>query len=817
MQVYKFGGTSVQAPEQIRQVARILIAALEKTKLIVVVSAMSKVTDQLIRMGELAQKGDERFKAELDVLHKRHEAAAHDLLTGAKKEEYLTFLQEKISNLGDILTGIFLTRELTLRMNDKVCSFGELVNSRLIASFLQQDVPETVFLDSREIIATDSTYGAARVDFKETDAQLAAARSKNPSRLYIMGGFIASDKEDITTTLGRGGSDYSAAIMAASCNAEELQIWTDVDGVMTADPRKVRRAFTLEQITYEEAMEMSHFGAKVIHPPTIQPVLLKNIPIRIRNTFNTNYEGTVVSETRDDKQAVKGISSISDVALINVQGTGLIGVTGIAGRLFGCLAQKGVNIILITQASSEHSITFAVRPNSIQLAQKALQDEFDLELKAGLIDPPQVEEGLSVVAVIGSKMKSTTGITMRLFHALGSNGINVYAIAQGSSELNISTVISAKDESKAISALHQSFFSSDIKAINLFVAGVGLIGGTLLEQIKRQKDELIERHQLEFRLIGVSNSRKMLIDPESISLDGYKERLDAEGETADPAAFVAKMAEMNLPNSVYLDNTANTALVPFYKDILKKSVHIVTPNKVANAGKLEDYNEYRQLSKKHGVHFMYETNVGAGLPVISTLRDLLRSGDKILKIEAVLSGSLSFIFNSFESGKSFSEIVGQAQKLGYTEPDPRVDLSGMDVARKALILAREMGSEIELSDIEVENILPQSCIDATTVDDFMAALKAQDGHFEKLCADAAADGKVLRMIASVEANKAVVGLQAVDQDNPFHSLSGSDNLILFNTERYKERPMVICGPGAGAEVTAAGVFAELISIGKYIS
>ncbi|MDA7502154.1 bifunctional aspartate kinase/homoserine dehydrogenase I [Chitinophagales bacterium] len=816
-QVFKFGGTSVAGAEQIKKVAAILIEELKSCpKVVVVVSAMGGITDQLIGMGETAQNGDRSFDATIQAIKDRHIEAASELLSGPVLDQYLVFLQDRITNLGNILLGVYLTRELTPRMLDVISSFGELVSSRMIASYLNELNGQTGFIDSRKVIHTDETHGAAKVDFAKTNKSLIAV-CNDEKPLYIMGGFISSSEAGITTTLGRGGSDYTAAIVASALDVDVLQIWTDVDGVMTADPRRVKRAFTLSAITYEEAMEMSHFGAKVIHPPTIQPVLRKNIPVRIRNTFNPAAEGTYISKDRSDADIVKGISSIAKVALLNIQGSGLMGATGMAGRVFSCLAQANVNIILITQASSEYSITLAISPASIPAAKQALSTEFDLELEAGIIDEPIFEEGLSIVAIVGSKMKSTTGISSRLFHALGSNGINVYAIAQGSSELNISAVVSEKDATKAVSALHQAFFDSDTKTINLFAVGVGLIGGTLLKQIETQVQYLKEKHQLEFRLVGAANSKKMLFNKEGIPFENWKEELSKSEESTDLTSFHQKMEELNLPNSVYLDNTASDLLVPFYASTLKNSIHIVTPNKVANAGSIENYHRYRALAKKHGVHFLYETNVGAGLPVISTLRDLLRSGDSVKKIEAVLSGSLSFIFNNFVEGSSFSAIVQQARELGFTEPDPRVDLSGTDVARKALILAREMGQEIELSDIKIKGFLPAELMDAADADSFMNMLPAFDDYFEGLRKEAAAENKALRFMASVGADNVEVGVQAVTEENPFYSLRGSDNLILFSTDRYLERPMVICGPGAGADVTAAGVFAELIGIGNYIS
>ena len=587
---------------------------------------------------------------------------------------------------------------------------------------------------------------------------------------------------------------------------------------MTADPRKVKKAFSLSHMTYEEAMEMSHFGAKVIHPPTVQPALDKKIPIRIRNTFNPTFEGTLITFKDNTDYPVKGISSISDISLMTVQGSGLIGVTGIAGRLFTVLAQHRVNIILITQASSEHSITFAVKPADTQRAKKAIEEAFLYEIRSHLINEVSIENDLAIVAVIGSGMKNMKGIAGRTFRALGANGVNIRAIAQGSSELNISSVISQKDIVKSLNALHETFFLSDTKSIHLFVVGAtGLIGTTLLEQINRQQQFLAETQSLELKLVAVTNSRQMLFEEDGLDLENWNATLKKKGKKADLQVFIEKMKAMNLPNTIFVDCTASAAPIAHYADILSSSISIVTPNKIANSSSLQNYVKYQKLAKKHNVKFLYETNVGAGLPVINTLKDLLQSGDEILQIDAVLSGSLSFIFNSFVGEKRFSNIVKQAQEKGFTEPDPRDDLSGRDVARKVLILSREIGKNIEIDDIEIENILPQACLDAKSVTDFFEALATNDKHFAEMRDKAAGEGKVLRFLASITPKKASVSLQAVGSNNPFYSLSGSDNMIVFKTARYLERPLVVKGPGAGAAVTAAGVFAEIISISNYLN
>ncbi len=816
MKVLKFGGSSVATSERIKQVCKIINGFVEnKEQLLVVVSAFGGVTDQLINMAKAAENGDRKYEEQLLDLYNRHFKTAQELLGGESLEIVAKFLEQKVNNLSSLMQGVYLLQELSPRMLDRVASFGELLSSYIIYHYVNNTLGSTKFIDSREVIKTDSQFGAAKVHFAQTNKLLNEAYDANIN-IHIMGGFIASDQNNITTTLGRGGSDYTAAIVSAGLGASELEIWTDVDGVMTADPRKVKRAFTLDSMTYEEALEMSHFGAKVIHPPTIQPVLENNIPIRIRNTFNPKFPGTLITRTSKDTLTVKGISSISDVALINIQGSGLIGVTGIAGRLFKTLSQANVNIILITQASSEHSICFAIRPNQAEAAQKAIEQEFESEINMGMVQSPQIQNNLSIVAVVGSKMKKTTGISGKLFKALGNNGVNVYAIAQGSSELNISVVINKSDESKSISALHQAFFTNDTNTINIFLIGSGLIASTLLDQINTQKTELKEKMGLELRLAGLTNSRKMLFNAKGMDTHNWKENLENSDLEANIADFFDNVVELNLPNSILVDCTASNVPSQYYPQILQSSISIVTPNKIANSSSLKEYKLLRQLAKKHDAGFLYETNVGAGLPVISTLKDLLRSGDQITKIEAVLSGSLSFIFNTYNGTQGFADVVSLAKDKGYTEPDPRDDLSGKDVARKALILAREIGQDIEMEDIEIENILPQACIEAPDVVSFMDTLEKHDEAFKLKHIAAAEKGCVLRMLCTIDQNKTQIGLKAVDADNPFYNLSGSDNMIVFTSKRYRDRPLVVKGPGAGAAVTAAGVFAEIIQIGNNI-
>ena len=816
MKVLKFGGSSVAKPERIEGIIDILESYYSRgEKFAVVFSAFGGVTDSLIEMSQKAAKGDQSYEELFAAFQQRHQDAARALLKNSYLKEVLPLIEENHEVLKNLLYGIFLVREASLRTMDYVLSFGERNSAFLISYAMKQRGINANFLDARKIIKTDKNFGAARVNFADTYKNIADHFQQHPE-IQVVTGFISSTKGGLTTTLGRGGSDYTASIIAAGLNAEHIEIWTDVDGVLTTDPRKVNSAFTIPRMTYGEAMEMSHFGAKVIYPPTLQPALNKNIPLYIKNTFKPDFLGTHISSESDKNgHPVKGISSISNIALLTLQGSGLFGVPGIAGRLFQALAQAKINIILITQGSSEHSISFAVQPQFAKKARKRVEGEFEFELSNKVVDPIKVETDLAVVAIIGENMRYQPGISGRLFQALGKNGINCIAIAQGSSELNVSVVIPRTDESKALNALHEAFFLSDIKELHVFMVGVGLIGSTLIQQIQKQAAFLEEKNALKIKVVGLANSKQMLFDPEGIDLDNWKDTLLQSELVSDLPDFIQRMKTLNLSNSIFVDNTANKQISQYYETILDASIAISTPNKIATSSSFLQYQRLKTIAKKRGVQFLYETNVGAGLPVISTLNDLIQSGDRIQKIEGVLSGSLSFIFNSFKSGVRFSEIVKEAKDRGYTEPDPRIDLNGIDVRRKLIILAREAGYPLEEEDVLIENILPQACQDAETVDDFFAAIAAADDQFAEQQVKAAQENKVLRMIAKLDDGKASIGLQAVDADHPFYSLSGSDNMIIFTTDRYSDRPLVVRGPGAGAEVTAAGVFAEIIRIGNY--
>ena len=818
MKVLKFGGTSVGTPERIAGVIDILETYHKRgDKFSVVFSAFTKITDSLIEMASLAAKGDKDFKKPFDTLVKRHDEAIFFLLSEKNRIEVREIIQQNHKDLQDILQGIFLLREASPRTMDYVVSFGERNSSLIIAHAMVQRGMPAAFLDARTIVKTDKNFGAAKVDFVETNAKIQAHYAANEGVIQVVTGFIGSAKGGLTTTLGRGGSDYSVSIIGAALQAEVIEIWTDVDGVLTADPRRVKKAFTVPIMSYGEAMEMSHFGAKVIYPPTIQPALAKKIPIYIKNTFNPEYVGTLISEQGDPNgRIITGISSISGIALLTLQGGGLFGVPGIAARLFSALGRSGINIILITQGSSEYSISFAVNPSDAKRAVKVVAEEFDAEMKNGLVETTKQEDDLSVIAIIGENMRFRPGIAGRMFQALGKNGINIHAIAQGSSELNISVVVPKTDENKALNSLHEAFFLSDTKQLHLFIMGTGLIGSTLIEQVRRQAIFLKNERGLEIKIVGLANSRKMLFDTEGIELDVWKNQLEKAENVSDVEGFVAKMRELNLSNTIFIDNTASEKVASTYEVLLDASISISTPNKIANSSSYGRYQNLKQIASKRNVQFKYETNVGAGLPVISTLRDLINSGDRILKIEGVLSGTLAYIFNNFKAGTTFSQIVAEAKEMGLTEPDPRDDLSGKDVKRKIMILAREAGYAIESEQVTVENILPEACIKANSVEDFFKVLEKNDEHFERLRANAEKEGKVLRFAAKLENGKASLGLEAVDSAHPFYLLSGSDNMIVFTTERYKERPLVVRGPGAGAEVTAAGIFAEIITIGNYL-
>lgn len=815
MKVLKFGGSSVANPERIKSVIGILLAYIEKEKIAVVFSAFGGVTDSLIQLSTMALAGDVGYKVQLEQLEKRHLEAVRELVDIQKQSSVIAQVKFTINELEDILHGIFLVKERTLRSLDYIMSFGERLSAYVIAEAINGRNIKSEFLDSRTIVRTDNNFGYAKIDFKKTN-ELIQEYFIRHTNLQVITGFIGSSASGETTTIGRSGSDYTAAIFAAALDATSLEIWTDVDGMMTADPSKVKKAFTVKEMTYEEAMELSHFGAKVIFPATMQPAMEKKIPICIKNTFNPTFPGSVISANANGKLLIiKGVSSMGNISLFNVQGSGLQGVVGVSMRLFGTLAKEKINVILISQASSEHSICFAIETSFSTQAKAAIEKEFHYEILNGEMDPIAVENDLTIVAIVGEGMKHNPGTSGRMFNALGRSGINVHAIAQGSSELNISVVIRQADTSKALNVLHEAFFLSDRKVLNVFLVGTGLIGKELVKMMDLQFAKLASQNHLEINLVGIANSKKMLFDADGITLMQAVDTMLKSGESMSLLAYYERMESLNLSNSIFVDCTSSEEVAGFYDRILSSNISIVTPNKKANSGSLERYKKLKSTTAKRGVKFLYETNVGAGLPVINTLNDLLISGDKALRIEAVLSGTLNFIFSSFAEGMQFSEVVKEAKERGFTEPDPRDDLNGMDVARKALILAREIGLDLELSDIEVENLVPEECRSEMKVGEFFERLASFNSDFDELRDHAQHKNEKLRYMAILEGGKAKVSLASVGASHPFYTLSGSDNIILLTTERYKERPMVIRGPGAGAEVTAAGVFADVIRIGNY--
>jgi bifunctional aspartokinase / homoserine dehydrogenase 1 len=813
MKVLKFGGSSIATAQRIQAVIEI-IEPYRPQGVAVVFSAFGGITDALIEVSQLALLGDADYQLSLEKIERRHLEAVRKIVSVQKQGSILAQVKIRMNELEDVLHGVFLVKERTPRTLDYIMSFGERLSAYIIAEAFKNRGVSAEYLDARDVIRTDDHFGSARVEFEVTNQNIRKYFAEH-SGLQVITGFIGTSESGETTTLGRSGSDYTAAIFAGALQAEALEIWTDVRGMMTADPRMVKKAFTVPQMSYEEAMELSHFGARVIFPATMQPAMAGKIPIWIKNTFEPGFEGTVISSGVTNGKLIKGISSMNDISLINVTGSGLVGVVGVSMRLFGTLANQKINVILISQASSEHSICFAIESKFALRAKLAIEKEFQYEIQSEEMERVVVENDFSILAVVGEGMKHNPGTSGRMFSALGKNGVNVYAIAQGSSELNISSVVRQVDISKALNALHEAFFLSDRKVLNVFLVGTGMIGKTLLHMIRDHFDELSSENLIEVKVIAIANSTKMLFDEDGIDFTSGVEQMKAEGEAMQMSSFTDRMFTMNLPSSIFVDCTSSEEVTAFYEAILSANVSIVTPNKKANSSTLTKYRSLKSTAFKRGVKFLYETNVGAGLPVINTMNDLLLSGDKVISIEAVLSGTLNYIFSSFQEGRRFSEVVREAKEKGFTEPDPRDDLNGMDVARKILILAREAGWDLEPEHITVENLVPESCRGEMSVDGFLASLVLHDDAFERQRQEAALRNQKLRYMAVLDNGKVEISLRAVDDQHPFYSLSGSDNIILLTTERYHERPMVIRGPGAGAAVTAAGVFADIIRIGHY--
>lgn len=809
MQVLKFGGTSVGSADNIKRVISIVKEKLEKDNTIVVVSALGGTTDALLNSGLMAAGGNEQYKEALQHIEQRHLETVKLLIPVQHQSHILSLVKKLCNEIEDISNGVFLLGEFSARTRDRMISYGELISSQIIAAAFNHTGIPAAWKDARTLLQTNSNFGNATVNIAATRQQITDYIASVNDRLTVIPGFIAANSNHETTTLGRGGSDYTAAIIAAATDAECLEIWTDVPGMMTADPRWVSGAKVIPSISYQEAMELSHFGAKVLFPPTIQPVLRKAIPVAIKNTFSPHDAGTVIQQkAATNSNAIRGISSISNIALFSLEGSGMVGVPGFSRRLFGALSEAQINVILITQGSSEHSICVGVEEAAIQKAKEVVDTEFEHEIAIEKVQPLQVETGLSIVALVGENMKSHPGISGKMFGTLGRNGVNVRAIAQGSSERNISAVIATKDVRKAINILHEEFFETTHKEIHLFIAGTGNVGSKLLQQLQHQQEWLAKHMRLNVKVTGLANSRKIIIDDNGIDFSNWQEKLQA-GEDADIESFVRIIISKNFRNAIFVDMTASEQVAKVYDRLLQKSVSVVACNKVAASSSYDYYKKLKDLARTYNCLYLFETNVGAALPVIGTLNDLLRSGDKINRIEAVLSGTLNFVFNHYNGKAAFAEVVKQAQDEGYTEPDPRLDLGGTDVMRKILILARESGEQLEMEDITCNGFLPGSCMQGD-VATFYEELKKHEPHFKKLYNDAAAANSKLKFVAKFENGKAVAGLEHIPPQHDLYHLYGKDNVVLFYTERYPTQPLVIKGAGAGAEVTASGVFADII-------
>ena len=806
MKVLKFGGTSVGSAENIQKVKDNLIG--QDDDVIVVVSALGGITDMILSAAKMAAIGTGYFQSELTEINTRHFEVIEKLFSGVKQTEVKDNTQVLLDELGRIVHGVSLIGELTPKTLDKIGGFGERLSSQIIAEF----IPSAKWFDSSKLIRTNSDFGKAIVNFEITNQQIQSA-FENFSGIALVPGFISSNELGEYTTLGRGGSDYTGAIFAAAMDVSSLEIWTDVNGFMTADPRVISKAYTIKELSYSEAMELSHFGAKVIYPPTILPVYKKGIPVRIKNTLEPQAEGTLITDSKLNGKdlPIKGISSISNITLITIQGLGMVGVTGISARLFGALARQNINVILISQASSENSISFAIDSSSTAKAEGAIRQEFEREIQLDQINKVTIEENLAIVAIVGENMKHSTGVAGKLFHTIGKNGINIIAIAQGASELNISWVVKVSDLRKTLNVVHESFFLSENVELNVFLLGIGLVGGNLLEQIKQQQPKLLKEKHLKIKLTGVANSKKMLFDREGIDIESFREKMMAEGDQSGLEEFKNEIIRMNLYNSIFVDCTANDQAAGLYAELLNANISIVTANKVAASSEYENYALLKKIAKRKGAKFLFETNVGAGLPIITTLNDLVNSGDTILKIEAVLSGTLNFIFNTISETVPLSKTIRMAKDQGYAEPDPRIDLSGVDVARKLLILVRESGYQFDMKDIKINTFIPEQYFSGS-VDDFWKGIPEMDAEFEASRKKLAADGRFWRFVAKFEDGKAEIGLQEITAGHPFADLQGSNNLVMFTTERYHDFPMMIKGYGAGAVVTAAGVFADIIRV-----
>lgn len=808
MKVLKFGGTSVGSVKSILSLKQIVENEAKKQPVVIVVSALGGITDKLIATSKLAVAGDEEWKTEFDAMVDRHHKMIDTIITDTKaREDLFIKVDALLDQLRSIYFGVFLIHDLSEKTSDAIVSYGERLSSLIVSTL----VKGSKWYDSREFIKTIDKNGKHVLDAELTTELVVKTFSELP-RISLVPGFISSDRDSKEiTNLGRGGSDYTAAIIAAALNAEVLEIWTDVDGFMTADPKVIKTAYTINELSYIEAMELCNFGAKVIYPPTIYPVCVKNIPIRVKNTFNPESDGTIIKQKIENNlKPIKGISSISGTTLITVTGLSMVGVIGVNRRIFTALAQQGISVFLVSQASSENSTSIGVRDQDAEKAVNVLDNEFAKEIETGAMFPMHAESGLATIAIVGENMKHTPGIAGKLFGTLGRSGISVIACAQGASETNISFVINGKYLRKSLNVLHDSFFLSEYKVLNLFICGVGTVGSKLIEQIRSQYEELKEHSRLKLNVVGIASSHNAIFCREGLDLDNYREQLQAS-EPSSPEKLRDTILSMNIFNSVFVDCTASKDVALLYQSFLEHNVSVIAANKIAASSKYEDYLKLKTTAMMRGVKFRFETNVGAGLPIIGTINDLCNSGDKILRIEAVLSGTLNFIFNAISAEVPFSETVRLAKEQGYSEPDPRIDLSGTDVVRKLVILAREAGYRVEQEDVEKHLFVPEKYFQGS-LEDFWKNLPALDADFEARRKELEAEGKRWRFVATMDGGKVNVALKTVDRNHPFYNLEGSNNIVLLTTERYKEYPMQIQGYGAGASVTAAGVFANIMSI-----
>lgn len=810
MKVFKFGGTSVGSAEGLRNIQRII--GDEAGRVVVVVSALGGITDLLIATSEAAARADAGYLEMYETICRRHRDAVAESVPAERQAPTLAETGVLLDELGNILRGVFLIQDLSPKTTNTIVSYGERLSSLIVSRIID----DAMLRDSRAFIKTEPYFNKHIVDFALTNELVRSTFADN-ARVSVVPGFISSDKTSgEATTLGRGGSDYTAAIIAAAAGAEVLNIYTDVDGFMTADPRVIGKAYLIESLTFLEAMELCNFGAKVIYPPTIFPAYNHNIPIYIKNTYRPECPGTYISRAKtaadgDVRKAIKGISSINDSCLLTIRGLGMVGVIGVNYRIFKALAKAGISVFLVSQASSENTTSIGVRRDDAEHAREVLSREFAQEIAMGEIDEIMLECDLATVAIVGENMRGYPGIAGKLFGTLGRNGINVVACAQGASETNISFVVKVESLRKALNVIHDSFFLSEYQVLNLFLTGIGLVGGSLIEQIRSQQAELLRTNALKINVVGISNSRRSIFDREGIDLSNYKERLESEGIPSTPQTVRDKIVEMNIFNSVFVDCTASPAVAEIYGDLLSHNVSVVTANKIAASSDYGHYAALKNTARTRGVKFLFETNVGAGLPIINTINDLRHSGDTILGLKAVLSGTLNYIFNVLAEDVPFSRAVAMAKEAGYAEPDPRIDLSGTDVVRKLVILARESGYRVEQDDV-VKNLFVPDYIFEGSTDDFWNKVPALDAAFEEKRRALAAEGKKWRFVASLEGGACSVGLQEVEAGHPFYDLEGSNNIILITTARYNEYPLQIKGYGAGASVTAAGVFADIMSI-----